>query len=411
MRRNSLFFLSFVFAFVIHAQLRPHLFHFRGDSAYQLKFYFGDEFSESGVNQDRWFNGYPWGGLSYVEDQWADPANAVLSDGVLSLNLKKTDELRKFPEWMIDTIVMKKLGKKLVDGKYQLKFTGSAIWSKEQFKYGYFECRCKTPSGKGLWPAFWLYGGNPNDEIDFMELKGEKSHEIHVDVHCPDNCDKGYPGPLGFKKNWGGWVKVKSDLNSDWNIVSGYWTPGSVVFYLNGIPLANFNGDFKNPMNLIANLAIAADNGPFNPGPDKKTVFPASMLVDYIRVWKTADDPVFSLRKIISFDPDDTPKPDEKMEMKNARKKPIRFMFQKKKMQTESGFLSFYPSAEKKYKLTCLGTQMNSVEILLRNLKGEVVLSQKISGVYSELDLSDYSGHFSILIKHGLNTHSFEVDL
>ena len=39
-------------------------------------------------------------------------------------------------------------------------------------------------------------------------------------------------------------------------------------------------------MNLIANFSLAMDNGPFSPGPNGKTGFPAGFLIDYIRAWE-----------------------------------------------------------------------------------------------------------------------------
>jgi hypothetical protein len=39
-------------------------------------------------------------------------------------------------------------------------------------------------------------------------------------------------------------------------------------------------------MNLIANFSLAMDKGPFSPGPNAKTGFPAEYLIDYIRAWE-----------------------------------------------------------------------------------------------------------------------------
>ena len=38
-------------------------------------------------------------------------------------------------------------------------------------------------------------------------------------------------------------------------------------------------------MNLIANFSLAMDNGPFSPGPDRRTIFPQQYKIDYIRAW------------------------------------------------------------------------------------------------------------------------------
>jgi beta-glucanase (GH16 family) len=408
-RQSGFVFLFFLSLGSCFAQLTPFLLQVKSDTIIRWQFYSGDEFSGQRVDENRWYNGYPWGGLSYIEDQWADPANATISNGVLQLSLEKTDELRKFPEWMVDTNAMKKHGKRLVDGKYPLKYKGSCIWSKEQFRYGYFECRCKTPSGKGLWPAFWLYGGNPNDEIDFMELKGEKEKEIHVDVHCPDNCDGGYPNRLGIKKNWGGWVKINSSLNADWNLISGVWMPGQVVFFVNGTPVANFSGDFKNPMNLIANLAIAADNGPFNPGPDKKTVFPAKMEVDYIRVWKTPEDPAFSQRRNALIEFDQTPKLSTTTETVPRLKKPIRFMFHKKKVDAENGFISFYPSGAKKYVVHFNGKVGCKASLEVFDGSDKLLQTKNLNYGFTELDFSDINQ--PVYMKLKLNGQSTMVQV
>jgi len=55
--------------------------------------------------------------------------------------------------------------------------------SKETFKYGYFEIRCKLPkpvspkTNKGKGPNFWLWASNSRvtwSEIDIFEFNGEK---------------------------------------------------------------------------------------------------------------------------------------------------------------------------------------------------------------------------------------------
>jgi beta-glucanase (GH16 family) len=398
-KRKNIVVLFIFFMVAMKAQLSPIMWQVKTDTLIEWKHYFGDEFTSKTINETNWYNGYPWGGLFYVEDEYAAIENVILNDGVAELYAKRTNELRKFPEWMIDTIAMQKLGKKLIDGKYQLRFTGAAIWSKQQFKYGYFECKCKMPAGKGLWPAFWLYGGNPNDEIDLMELKGEIENKIHLDVHCPTNCDGGYSGFLGIKKNWGGWVKVSASLNKDWNIISGIWLPGSVTMFVNGAPMAYFEGDFKNPMNLIANLAVADDNGPFNPGPDKNTVFPAKMEVDYIRVWKPDNDSTLLLKKIRYTELDNITKLENKKNDKPILKKPIGFMFHKKKMKLENGFVSLYPQSDRIYKVTLNGIKLTNVILCVEDKSGKTVVESKFTNLNGTLNLSELKpGTYKITI-------------
>ena len=396
-----------------YPQLKPLLFQLKTDTTVKWEFFWGDEFTKDDIDDEKWHRGYPWGGLSIAEDEWADPANLKLKDGVLELYANRTNELKKFPDWMLDSNALRKYGKKLIDGKYPLKFTGSAIWSKTPVRYGYFECRCKMPAGKGLWPAFWLYGGNPNDEIDFMELKGERPNDIHVDVHCPERCDGGYPGVLGFPKNWGEWVRVTSSLNEGWNIISGIWTPEYVIFYLNGNAIAYFKGSFKNSMNVIANLAVAVDGGPFKPGPDEKTPFPSKMEVDYIRIWKTPEDSVFMKKIIPNFEFAETDLKYNDISKNNLPrfKKVKRYMRAKKLMKKELGFISFYPVSKSKYMLCYNLDKALPIKICISDSKGGIVKHFNHAETNTILNLEGIYGKNKIELSYLERKISFFVDL
>ena len=61
-------------------------------------------------------------------------------------------------------------------------FTSGKLIGKKGFTYGKFEIRARMPSGKHLWPAFWMlpkqfvYGQTfaASGEIDIMELRGDE---------------------------------------------------------------------------------------------------------------------------------------------------------------------------------------------------------------------------------------------
>ena len=40
------------------------------------------------------------------------------------------------------------------------RFTSARLISKKKFKYGFYEVRAKVPTGRGIWPAFWLLAAN-----------------------------------------------------------------------------------------------------------------------------------------------------------------------------------------------------------------------------------------------------------
>ena len=50
----------------------------------------------------------------------------------------------------------------------------------------------KLPTGRGLWPAFWLLGANVDQvgwpqagEIDIMEYRGQEPNLVHGSLHGP----------------------------------------------------------------------------------------------------------------------------------------------------------------------------------------------------------------------------------
>ena len=280
-------FILFLFLVsTVKAQIEPVLWKVERDTVKQWYYFFGDEFNGSKVNEGIWHPKYPWGGLLADEGSYADKKMVSQSEGLLKLSTDTVSEWRAFPKWVLETGGAFENDVDIKNGnQVSLRYLTSAVWSKQQFKYGYFEARCKSPSGKGLWPAFWLYGGFPNEEIDFMEMKGEKSKHFHVDVHCPNNCNRVKTGWFGRTKRWGAWIKADEKITDAFVIYSGVWKPGEIKMYLNGKEAGTFKGDFETSMHLIANLAVAQDGKAFGPGINEDTKFPSDFYVDYMRVW------------------------------------------------------------------------------------------------------------------------------
>lgn len=188
--------------------------------------------------------------------------------------------------WEIDSNFLKREKMELKNNAFLTKYSAGAIVSRKKYHYGYYEIRFKVEEGRGIWPAFWFFGGEKNEEIDGFELKGEKNNQIHVDTHCPSGCDRGYKNNLGFNTNWGGWLPVTKQLHEGFNVMGLEWKQDELIWYLNGFPLAYFKGRFPNPMNLYLNTSVAKDGGPFKPGPDETTVWPNTYTVDYLRIWQ-----------------------------------------------------------------------------------------------------------------------------
>ena len=73
-------------------------------------------------------------------------------------------------------------------------YTSARLKTAKHFSqaYGRFEARIKIPTGKGVWPAFWMLGDNIDaagwptcGEIDIMENIGSEPDKNHGSMHGP----------------------------------------------------------------------------------------------------------------------------------------------------------------------------------------------------------------------------------
>jgi hypothetical protein len=156
---------------------------------------------------------------------------------------------------------------------------------KKTFTYGRFEARMKVPYGQGLWPAFWMLGGNswPNTgEIDIMEHLGREPSITHGTIHGP-----GYSaaaGPTGLYTLPGG-----AKLTDDFHVFAVEWETNVIRWYVDGTHYltktpADIKGNtwvFDHPFFIILNLAVGGD---WPGAPDGTTVFPQKMRIDYVHV-------------------------------------------------------------------------------------------------------------------------------
>jgi beta-glucanase (GH16 family) len=157
-------------------------------------------------------------------------------------------------------------------------------------KYGRFEARIKIPQGQGMWPAFWMLGNNIDKagwpacgEIDVMENIGKEPAVAHGSMHGP-----GYSGAKGLTASYS---LPSGKFADDFHIFAVEWEAAAVRFYVDGnlyetrtpadLP-AGQAWVFDHPFFVLLNEAVGGD-WPGNP--DSTTVFPQSMLVDYVRVY------------------------------------------------------------------------------------------------------------------------------
>lgn len=170
------------------------------------------------------------------------------------------------------------------------KYTSARIKTKGKFEaaYGRFEARIKIPRGQGIWPAFWLLGGNIDKvgwpacgEIDIMENIGREPNIVHGTVHGP-----GYSGANGI----GGNLPGKVPYADDFHVFAVEWSENKIEWFVDGelfntITPANLPAGaqwvFDHDFFIILNVAVG---GNWPGSPDETTVFPQTMLIDYVRV-------------------------------------------------------------------------------------------------------------------------------
>lgn len=230
-----------------------------------------DEFNVDGApNSDIWNydigtgqNGWGNNELQYYTDR---PENAVVQNGFLIITAREED----------------------FQGS---RYTSARLLTRGKFQqqYGRFEARMRLPFGKGLWPAFWLLGDDRNGtqiwpqigEIDIMEYLGDAPTESFGTIHGP-----GYSAGESIGKTF----NLENDrFDTGFHIFGIEWGPSFINFYVddtiyNQITPDDVPGEwvFDRPFYILLNVAVG---GNLPGSPNQETIFPQTMLVDYVRVY------------------------------------------------------------------------------------------------------------------------------
>lgn len=163
--------------------------------------------------------------------------------------------------------------------------------NKKEFLYGRIDIRAKLPFGQGIWPAFWMLGTNFPEigwprcgEIDIMEYLGHDRTRVYGSVHY---FQGGHRYKTGVYQLQGG-----HEFDDMFNVFSVVWQPNSIRWYVNYQQYFELTPSqipfeaFRLPHFFIFNIAVGG-NWPGNP--NHTTVFPQTMMIDYIRVFQTPD--------------------------------------------------------------------------------------------------------------------------
>lgn len=170
-------------------------------------------------------------------------------------------------------------------------YTSARLITKGKFeqRYGRFEARMRLPFGQGMWPAFWMLGGDIDSnpwpgagEIDIMEYRGQDPTIVLGSVHGP-----GYSAGEAITKSYD---LVNDRFDTGFHIFGIEWGPDYINYYVDDVLYNQITPDdvtgewvFDKPFFLLINLAVG---GSFVGSPNSETVFPQTMVIDYVRVYQ-----------------------------------------------------------------------------------------------------------------------------
>lgn len=172
-------------------------------------------------------------------------------------------------------------------------YTSARIVTRNLFEptYGRIEARIKLPVGQGIWPAFWLLGANITTvswpqcgEIDVMEYRGQEPWVIHGSLHGP-----GYSAGQAITQRY---QLANGRFDTGFHVFAVEWRNNEIKWYVDGVNYHTVkkgeqSGDwvFDHSFYVILNVAVG---GRFVGPPNTSTVFPQTMLVDWVRYYGEA---------------------------------------------------------------------------------------------------------------------------
>jgi beta-glucanase (GH16 family) len=156
---------------------------------------------------------------------------------------------------------------------------------------GRVEARIRLAAGQGLWPAFWMLGSNIGTkgwpqcgELDIMENRGSAPATASSAVHGP-----GYSGNPPFVHAL---ALSSGSYAADFHTFAVEWDPTSIRYFIDDRihytvgrnTVENYGAwVFDDAFFVILNQAVG---GNFDHDPQSDGIFPATMLVDYVRVYR-----------------------------------------------------------------------------------------------------------------------------
>ena len=237
-------------------------------------YFWHDEFDGDEIDNSKWTYDIGTGSSGWGNNEWEyytdRKENAYVKDGVLHIRAQKEDYKGS-------------------------KYTSARMLTKGKFafKYGTVEARIALPTGKGIWPAFWMLGENFDTvgwpacgEIDIIEAVNSEN-KIYGTNHWANGSEYATYG-----NNTGNYRDQKYELDiTQFHTYKFTWDEKYIRMFVDDfmyheILIEGNTGDteeFHKPFFFLLNVAVAGNWPGFEVD---DTQFPNEMLVDYIRVIK-----------------------------------------------------------------------------------------------------------------------------
>ena len=254
------------------------------------KLIFHDEFDGDKVNWDVWHS--EQGFVRNEEDQWYQPQNARVENGLLVLEAR-LDSIPN-PNYRAGSREWR------ASRKYA-KYSSASINTRGSFsfQYGRMEVRARIPAVVGSWPAIWTLGTTmawPScGEIDVMEYYHIKGVP-HILANAAWGNDNSYQPVWNTKITpYSHFLERDPYWGEKFHTWVMDWDENRLCISLDGEVLNEIDlkttvngriGRYRNPMQqphyILLNLAIGGQNG----GEPVADAFPMRYEIDYVRVYQ-----------------------------------------------------------------------------------------------------------------------------
>ncbi len=223
-----------------------------------------------------------YGGAFNEEIQLYREEQLSITDGILSIKAERlnitgptrnTDETPKEFEYVSGRIESKQLfGPSDQDGEREYRFVS----------------RLKLPAGKGMWPAYWLYGDPwpTQGEIDILEARGSEPDRFQSNIFYGTK-----PG-ININQHSEAFFTIGENLTEEFHVYEMIWRPKSIDIIFDGKVVHEYKANRDNNIKkllgtrekLVFNTAVG---GWFLKDRDSNNYADSStMQVDWVKVYK-----------------------------------------------------------------------------------------------------------------------------